>query len=183
MSTARNPPQKTVSEVCLVTYLDSQSIYNRLMSKYEDHQIEYAFFIVHNQDPCEAHTHIYIRLSRSRDINQIVRWFRGVDDNGDLVNTFAEPVKSCSSDVKDYFLHKNEESKHHYAEVELVYIGDVNTVTDSKDCTYDIVTLILAGTPLIDIVKSFGKDFVYHYAHYRMLISDILDDEKHFSSH
>lgn len=170
----RNPPcTEYVNQVCLITYLSFEEVVAVLQTKLDQGQIEYASCIYHDKDNTPAHTHIYMRMARSRDKAQLIRWFRGVDENGLLVNTFAESLVGTMQDIQRYFIHADNPDKYQYAESDIVYVGSACYIDSAKDDTYHIVEMLINGVSLLEIVKVYGKDFVYHYNHYRNLVADI----------
>lgn len=176
-TTNRNPPsEKERSELSLVTYLPIYDVATILRDKYADGQILYAAYICHDCDDKETHTHIYVRFSRSRKSSQIVNWFRAVDDKGLMINTFAEPVHGTVRQLLDYFVHKNAPEKHQYGEDQVFTFGNLDEYADTV--VLNIFDDLIAGTPIRQMVAKYGKDFVYHYASWRAIVSDYNEFEK-----
>lgn len=180
----RNPPkERSCAELCLSTYLPFDKIGAILNDKIADGQVYQAFYILHDKDtneqgiPVEPHTHIYVRLSRSRLPSQICNWFRGLDEKGQVVNTFSEPVHSSVQDVRLYFTHRNRPDKYQYPDSDIHDLGDALTVNEGVDDTYNIFCDLVAGLSIPDLVRKYGRDFVYHYSHWKALMTDF-DYEK-----
>lgn len=163
-----------LSELSLISYRSLEECTNILLLKLQQQQIEYAVLICHDKDKSTPHTHIYLRLPRARLVAQIVRWFRGVDEEGLLVNTFAQPVNTNYRDLLQYFLHRKNADKHQYNDDDLIYIGDVSDIdNESVDNSFTILTQLMNGVSLIELVRLYGKDFVYHYRNYKEIIQDL----------
>lgn len=169
----RNPPrEKESSELSLMTYLPYERVKEVLQAKYADGVLTFAMAIYHDKDEAVPHTHVYVRLPRTRKPSQIVNWFRGTDEQGNLVNTFAELLKSSYSDLRKYFTHEGQENKHQYRKQDIWEVGDIGNMAECADVTYEIFEKLIAGIDLRELVKDYGKDFVYHYAHFRALWMD-----------
>lgn len=183
MAKQRNPPcntpkERSCAELSLTTYLPQEKILAVLNDKLADGQLYQAITIFHDRDVNEdgtlkaPHSHVYVRLARSRMPSQIRNWFRGLDEKGQLVNTFSEPIKSSVYDLRLYFLHRNAPEKYQYNESDLFEIGDPLTVNEGIDETYAIFMDLADGVAIPDLIRKYGRDFVYHYTHWRKLMED-----------
>lgn len=130
------------------------------------------------------HTHIYLSLKMSREVSEICGWFKGCkDENGLTINTLAEKVLACQSAI-DYLTHKNQPNKYQYPVSEVIYGGNVQkddngnliTLETTMDDSADIVDCLLTGVPLKQILRIFGKDFLYHYSSYKAFVNDVIQE-------
>lgn len=143
--------------------------------------------VVHHKGDKEIdHCHIYLNLKMSREPVEIINWFKCIDESSGLhINTLAEKVMACQSAI-DYLTHKNSPEKYQYPVSDVHYggsnikeddNGNLVSLDNTLDDSYDIVECMLNGMPLKQIVRIFGKDFVYHYSSYKALMSDMLIED------
>lgn len=85
-----------------------------------------------------------------------------------------------------YLTHRNEPSKHQYSDDDVYCSQGARDVFDcavSRGDTEELNTAsliledMLSGVSLRDIVKAYGKDFVYHYHCFKELVNDIRHSE------
>lgn len=182
----------------LVSYAPFDVIQSALENKIE--QIKGYAFILHDKDvylkdvfnndgelvhakgePEIPHFHIFVSLFSSREGGEICRWFKCVDSEGKKINTLIEVVH-CNSSALDYLTHKAQPEKYQYNNSD-VYCGgpcmcvsedgSVELLNETIDPSFDIVDSMCHDVPLMQLVKTYGKDFVYHYSSYKDLVYDI----------
>lgn len=162
----------------LVTYLDPQQIDSVLLK--HDRQVKAYAYIIHDKCNKEIHTHLLICLINNTTCNAIQNWFAGFEDNKGLqINTLVQPMHDLYSSYK-YLTHETEQAIH---EGKYLYNSDdiksnnLSYFTDISKQDIDNLTLaiddLLAGVPLDEVRKKYGRDFIMHYGHIKMLFNDI----------
>lgn len=141
--------------------------------------ISYFAFIVHDKDTLEdgspkpPHTHVLLVLKSARDINCIKGYLEFyVDDK--LQNVFAENM-SDKKRAYEYLTHKNDTNKYQYSDSDIVTNDSTAFISTDRaiDNTADIIEDMLSGKPLREMVAIYGREFVYKYNCYRLLVEDI----------
>lgn len=138
-----------------------------------------AFAVIkHDRDETDAHHHFVIRTFSSWECLKVANWFK--DDSGQ--NTFAQPVHDRQA-IIDYLTHEGEFSeetgKHHYDKSEIID-GGLSDLLPKEDClddTDEIIEHLLNGTPFRQLVKMYGRSFVFHYAQYALIAQKISEQE------
>lgn len=162
----------------LVTYLNPQQIESVLLK--HDRQVKAYAYITHDKCNKEIHTHLLICLINATTCNAIQNWFTGFEDEKGLqINTLVQPMHDLYSSYK-YLTHETEQARE---EGKYVYSKDnikgnnLSYFTDSSKQDIDNLTLaiddLLAGIPLDEVTKKYGRDFIIHYGHIKMLFNDI----------
>ena len=182
------------TELFLISYLPSTDIINDILEKKIKSIKSYAF-IYHNKDIYlndilddkneilhkkgdlkTPHYHIYLRFKTNRDVDEIKRWFmpKGLlDENGLPYNCLSQKVKSSVACI-EYLTHKNEPEKFQYSENDIIsYNIDSILENDCIDNSIDIVEDMLSGSPTRELVKRYGRDFIYHYSSYSAIVAKI----------
>ena len=182
------------TELFLISYLPSTDIINDILEKKIKSIKSYAF-IYHNKDIYlndilddkneilhkkgdlkTPHYHIYLRFKTNRDVDEIKRWFmpKGLlDENGLPYNCLSQKVKSSVACI-EYLTHKNEPEKFQYSENDIIsYNIDSILENDCIDNSIDIVEDMLSGSPTRELVKRYGRDFIYHYSSYSSIVAKI----------
>lgn len=130
----------------------------------------------------EQHLHLYLRLKVRRKLGEIKSWFVAIDDKGLSTNVLFNPVKTTTKDCILYLTHANDKTKYQY-DVSLLYKYniDFDSLDDiAVDSTYDILRDFMNGSSLLDMVKRYGKDFLYHYNCYKDIKCDIEKNNYYF---
>lgn len=189
-----------VKELSLIAYITVAQVAEVLENKID--QIEQYVYILHDKDVYSEkectnpdtgeidvdklgtlkppHIHIYLKTVNSRQPAQIANWFKLKNADGVLQNCMREYVK-CKSGLIDYMLHrtKNSESKFQYDEKDLITYNldkyDVNDLA-CDDC-FQIINSILDNVPTIELVKRYGRDFVYHFDSYKNIAKQVFLEE------
>ena len=117
-----------------------------------------------------------IRTHSNWTCPQVAKWFKtdGIEEN-----TFAQPVIDRNG-IIEYLTHENEnDTKAKYDKSDIIDGGldDLLPQEDSADNSFEIVTALLNGTSTREMVRLYGRDFVYHYGSYRLLAEDIKNEE------
>lgn len=182
-------------ELFLVSYLPSVDIINDILDKKIKNIKSYAFIfhdkdiylndilddktqeVIHKKGDLKTpHYHIYLRLKTDREPDEIKRWFmpKGLlDKNGLPYNCLSQKVK-CSVACIDYLTHKNEPDKYQYSESDIIsYNIDSVLDNDAIDNSIDIVEDMLSGFSTRELVKRYGRDFIYHYSSYSAIVAKI----------
>ena len=129
-------------------------------------------YIYHDKDEAEPHYHVLMRTHSTWTARQIGRWFADLKDaEKKPINTFCESAGDMEA-LKLYVLHQDqksiEEGKHRYEISDLRDYGfhDLAEKKDSYDGSYEILLKVLAGANPRDLVKYYGRDYLYHYNQY-----------------
>lgn len=178
---------KTVDKVrswSCITYLPEYLLVRRIDSMIALGNLLHYAYIIHDCDilpdgtPDEPHIHIclYFRnpLRFSSDYIQYFLTSSNPLDNAG--NCRIEPLSDRYSMVYEYFIHKNEPDKFQYS-FDRVVADDFEFWSQNGHSSEDIAVIIvermLAGVPYIDLVREFGRNFVYHYSAFKKLVEDI----------
>ena len=167
-----NTPQKHTSSgkrtrfFSLTTYATEKQIQKVL----GDHvrSIRAMCYILHDKDEAEPHYHILMRTHSNWTTAQIAKWFADLKDKEKKpINTFCETANDMDA-LKQYILHADvksrEEGKHLYAKEDIKDFGlcDLSERKDSYDNSYEILMKVLAHANPRDLVRYYGRDFLYH---------------------
>lgn len=155
---------------CVVSYASEKQL--RKVMREHVSSIRAFCYIYHDDDEAEPHHHILMRLHSAWTPTQITKWFAHlVDDEKKSINTFAEVCHDMDAQ-KMYILHEDaesiEEGKHRYSRDQLKEYG-YNDLSERKDCydnSYEILSKLLEGASMRDLVRHYGRDFLYHYNQY-----------------
>ena len=125
-------------------------------------------YILHDKDEAEPHHHVLMRTHSAWTTAQICRWFSDLKDKEKKpVNTFCEIANDMDA-LKQYIIHADtksrEEGKYLYAEEDIKDFGlcDLAERKDSYDNSYEILMKVLAHANPRDLVRFYGRDFLYH---------------------
>ena len=185
---------KTTNELFLISYLPSIDIINNILDKKLKNIKSYAFILhdkdiylndilddknvlIHKKGDLKVpHFHIYLKLKSNRYADEIKRWFMPkelTDENGLPYNCLSQKVKSSVACI-EYLIHKNEPEKYQYSENDVVsYNIDSVLDNDSIDNSIDIVEDMLSGFSTRELVKRYGRDFIFHYSSYSAIVAKI----------
>ena len=136
-------------------------------------------YIYHDKDEAEPHYHILMRTHSTWTARQIGRWFADLKDaEKKPINTFCETANDMEA-LKLYILHQDqksiEEGKHRYEVEDIRDYGfsDLAEKKDSYDSSYEILMKVLAGAHPRDLVKYYGRDYLYHHNQYEEVADHI----------
>lgn len=175
---------KRYRNFCLMTYLQDEQIL-QVLGRHERQLKAYAY-ITHNKDvdefgkPKIIHRHLLISLVNNTTVDALRNWFKGFEDeNGKQINTLAQPMHEISGSF-DYLTHETEqaiaEGKYQYPKEDIKGYN-LDFFTDSSKAEQDNLSLaiddLLNGIPLDEVRKRYGRDFIMHYGHIKMLFNDI----------
>lgn len=175
---------KRYRNFCLMTYLQDEQIL-QVLGRHERQLKAYAY-ITHNKDvdefgkPKIIHRHLLISLVNNTTVDALRNWFKGFEDeNGKQINTLAQPMHEISGSF-DYLTHETEqaiaEGKYQYPKEDIKGYN-LDFFTDSSKAEQDNLSLaiddLLKGIPLDEVRKRYGRDFIMHYGHIKMLFNDI----------
>ena len=166
----------------LISYLSEDQILDII--DYHSNQIKAYAYILHDKDIRDnrelkpSHYHILLCLYNGTTLNSLLNWFIGFeDDNGQEINTFGK-VMSTPSGAFGYLTHNTVSSKHKYQYDESL-IKCVNreffNLSDeaAEDKSLSALNELLDGVPLREVAQKYGKHFILHYGHIKMLFNDI----------
>lgn len=125
-------------------------------------------YILHDKDESEPHYHILLRTHSTWTAAQIAKWFAGLKDKEQkMINTFCETANDMDA-LEKYILHDTEEArqagKHQYGKEDIKDFGmcDLSERKDCYDSSYEILMKVLAGANPRDLVRFYGRDYLYH---------------------
>lgn len=190
---------KKQREFSLVSYLPTHLEVQQVLNEKEQQILSYAY-ILHDKDIYlkdeydketnelkhargelkEPHFHIYLRLQTDRLPNEICRWFVQKDITGNSVaNCFSKTVQNRVSVLK-YLTHKTKgaENKYQYDDREVTVFNCDNIFEDMpKDESFDVINDIIDGMSTRELVKRYGRDYIYHWQQYRDIAQHIQFEE------
>lgn len=163
----------------LITYVGEENIKKVL----QDHvrSLRAYAYILHDKDESVQHHHLLLRTYDAWTITQILKWF----DKFKLEineNTLGEPASDLHA-LRDYITHSDYESikagKHRYDVSEIVDYNMFVLVEnkDSYDETYAILNDVLLGVKTRELVRRYGKNYLYHITCFDIARDRILFDE------
>lgn len=161
-----------------MTYATIDQI-NRVIYDHQTSIVSYAY-ICHDGDQTERHYHLIIRTYDAWSPSQILKWFAFVKLETDQ-NTFVEELGDLKAFAL-YLTHKDAKSveagKHPYDKSLIKDFGLLSndTTHESYDDTYEIVLAMMAGMRTRDLVRRYGKKFIYHYSQF-VAVKDAIDDD------
>lgn len=184
--------------VALITYAKAEDVERILAEKAE--QLEYGFWIPHDQDEAEPHIHIVLGLVNGRKPNEVANWFKKcVNDEGVAQNTLAEPVLDCSRIVV-YLTHEDEKSqakgKHQYTEEDIrVSRGTLADFCKEKtdwqrhkeaeekreaksDECEQLLDDLISGVSCRTMARRYGRDFMKNHKAYREYAAMVILEEE-----
>lgn len=195
-STTNRPPHiNSVSnsgrsrKFSLITYLSETQLKCKLLEHSE--QIRIYAYAYHDKDvfddgkPKEPHFHVVIVTFNPKTVSAVRRWFSGyVDENGEITTT-AQICRDVYNSY-DYLTHNTKEcralGKYQYDSSIIVTNDNERFFKASPSSDFDNVTLavemLINGHHPHDVMRIFGRDFVYHYGQVRTLVRDIIKFEK-----
>lgn len=161
-----------------MTYATIEQI-NRVIYDHQSSIVSYAY-ICHDQDQTDIHYHLIIRTYDGWSPAQINKWFSFVKlETGQ--NTFNEELGDLKA-FELYLTHKDaksvEQGKHQYDKSLIKDFGllSTSTVHESYDDTYEIVLAMMAGMRTRDLVRRYGKKFIYHFSQFTA-VKEAIDSE------
>ncbi len=169
-----------MKSLALVTYAKKAQV--QIILDNHKNAIEAYAFIEHNKEKGEIHNHIFIKFNTDRKGTDILKWFENATDYKDeRANTRFETVKS-NIGILNYLTHKNQPDKFQYDESEIVF-SDENAREKlleeiERDNGYNALDDLLKGTPIRDIARKYGRDFIRYYNSYKMIATDIKVQER-----
>lgn len=147
-------------------------------------------YIVHDKDthddgsPKETHIHFLFRTYSSWSCDQICKWFKGVyDEKGIECNTLCEVANDITA-CYDYLTHECVDGKVVYDPGDIICscVDDFKSKNDSKDDCYEIINNMLNGMSARELVKRYGRDYVYHKKAYEEVCYDIKLQERWYDN-
>lgn len=167
-----------------ISYLPSEIVNRVLVDKTKS--IRSFAFILHDKDLDDdgnlkiAHVHFVIRTYSSWSCEQISKWFKGFnDEEGKPINTLVQIAHDVGSCL-EYLTHDGIDGKYHYQrdEIHSFNVSDLQVKRDSKDDSLEICEAIIRGVSTRELVKRYGRDFIYHRKAYQEVCFDISIEER-----
>lgn len=173
-------------------YLDELSL-NAVLTA-NQRKIRCYAYCYHDQDldddgkPLQKHVHLVIRTYSQFTRYQIYRWFQrfawGFDKTGDppdhdikydprwckIENISVQFTLNIDASI-EYLTHSDDPDKYHYPRDQIVSnnINDLCSNVDCKDNSLEIIEALISGATPLEMVKRYGREYVYHYAQYKEL--------------
>lgn len=147
-----------------ITYASEKEIQTTI-AKHSSSIRSFAY-IYHGEDDSPAHWHLLVRTYSTWTENQILKWFDWVKLKSNQ-NTLVEIMDDTIA-MGEYLTHTDYKSvmekKHPYRREEIKDFGlfDIVDKRDSYDETYEIVQHVLAGMDERDLIRRYGKNYLYH---------------------
>lgn len=167
--------------ISLITYASPKQVKAKMVEKVD--QLRGYAYILHDQDEAEPHIHLVVSLYEARTPTAIKNWFKGLKDKkGEYVNTMGEVVGDLEA-LEDYLCHHDIDSqnqgKHWYPREAIVDMGlfSARPKHYGTDSTYDIINDIIVGTPLRELIRRYGREFVYRWTQFIDLAGEIRAQE------
>lgn len=160
-----------------VTYLCMEDLIEALQGKATSIRAWAA--IDHNKDNKEPHRHFILRTHSTWTPSAVCKWFpRNEDASGKEVNTMVEVVRDRQG-IADYLTHENDEGKYHYDKSEIIDHGlaDIVPSGTTNDDTFEIIEMMLQGVSTRELVRLYGRDFLYHFGAYKAVVEQIRSEE------
>ena len=161
-----------------MTYATIEQI-NRVIYDHQSSIVSYAY-ICHDQDETDTHYHLIVRTYDGWSSSQILKWFSFVKKETEQ-NTFVEELGDLKA-FATYLTHTDaksiEQGKHPYDKSLIKDFGLLSTDTthESYDDTYEIVLAMMAGMRTRDLVRRYGKKFIYHFSQF-IAVKEAIDAE------
>lgn len=164
-----------------MTYAGERAVTTTL-AKHQQSVRAFAY-ILHDKDEAEPHIHLVVRTYSTWTETQILKWFDWVKAR-DNQNTFVEVLNDTLA-MGEYLTHDDAESvqkgKHRYDRAAIKDFGlfDIVDKKDAYDETYEIVCNVMAGTSERDLVRRYGKNYLFHRAQYHESADAIYTQQVH----
>lgn len=167
-----------------MTYATLEQI-NKVIYNHQSSIVSYCY-ICHDQDQTDVHYHLVIRTYDAWSPAQINKWFAFIKMETEQ-NTFNEPVADLAA-LETYLTHTDAESvkqdKHPYDRALIKDFGLLSTSTCHKsyDDTYEIMLAMQAGMNTRELVRRYGKKFLYHYSQF-VAVKEAIHNEDMWERH
>ncbi len=157
---------------CVSYITDTDIILNCIQLK--SNSVRSFAVIKHDKDDADTHHHMVIRTNSTWTCPQVAKWFK--DENGQ--NTFVQPVIDRNG-IIEYLTHENEENKYKYDKADIIDGGleDLLPKCDCTDDSFEIIDQMLRGVPTRELVRLYGRDFIYHFGSYQVIVQAIKEEE------
>lgn len=167
--------EKRGRKFAVVTYIqDTDKLLSRLLEK--SNSIRSYAVIKHDKDETDIHHHVVLRTHSAWSCVRVAKWFDGVEEGQ---HTFAQFVHDDQG-IIDYLTHKNcAGEKYVYDDSNIIDEGlsDLIPAEDSRDDTLSIIDDMLSGMSMRELVRRYGRDFVYHVTAYQYVVNIIRSEE------
>ena len=168
-----------------ITYLSELQLKVGLMA--HSNQIRVYAYAVHDKDVDEegklkqSHIHLILVTHCTCSLSAIRRWFAGFLDNGKEITTTAQAVTDVYQ-VYDYLTHKHNPEKYQY-DSSIIHCNDFGYFRADERSSYDNLTLasemLLTGSSVRELGRTFGRDFILHYNSIKSYVNDVLRFQKY----
>lgn len=180
MPSEKNKPQKGRYHL-IMTYASEKQIQDVVLA--HQSSIRAWSYIYHDKDEAKPHYHVIIRTYSTWYNTAIEKWFKGLKDkSGEYINTFCEKANDLVA-LEQYLTHDDFESqqkgKHRYPKSAIRDYGlwDIVPCKDSFDDSYDVINDIISGMTVRDLVRRYGRDYVYHRFAYEEIADKIITED------
>lgn len=165
-------------EASLIVYMQQDELLKMIVSLQLYHNLKHFAFIKHDMDEKEPHYHLYLYFINARELKGIYWLVKSYTKS----NVMIEAVHDKYSLVNEYFIHKGYEDKYQYPKDNVVMDDErffQGTTEENK--TIDMLLDIIAGCPLIEMAKKYGRDYIINkekYDRYAELMKDTMKNEE-----
>lgn len=149
---------------CFMTYASEKEIQTTIAK--HSSSIRAFAYIYHGEDDSVPHWHLLVRTYSTWTENQILKWFDWVKLKSNQ-NTMVE-IMGDTIAMGEYLTHTDfasvMEGKHPYKREDIRDFGlfDIVDKRDSYDETYEIVQNVIAGMNERDLIRRYGKNYLFH---------------------
>ena len=180
MPSEKNKPQKGRFHL-IMTYASEKQIQDVVLA--HQSSIRAWSYIYHDKDEAQPHYHVIFRTYSTWYNTAIEKWFKGLKDrSGEHINTFCEKANDLVA-LEHYLTHDDFESrqkgKYQYPKSAIRDYGlwDIVPRKDSFDDSYDVINDIISGMTVRDLVRRYGRDYVYHRFAYEEIADKIITED------
>jgi hypothetical protein len=166
-----------------MTYADEKDIHTTIVK--HSSSIRAFAYIYHNRDENVPHYHLIVRTYSTWTEAQILKWFDWIKLKRNQ-NTFVQ-ILDNSIGMNEYLTHGDMPSilagKEPYSRDEIKDFGlwDIVDKKDSYDETYEIVRSLMAGMSERDLIRRYGKNYLYHRNSYHEAADTIYYEQSKFN--
>lgn len=133
--------------------------------------------IKHDKDETDTHHHIVIRTYNVWSCLAVAKWFSHEGENA-----FAQFAIDREG-IIDYLTHEHNADKANYDKSDIIFSGmsDLLPQESGVDESMCIINDILSGVSVLELVRRYGRDFIYHNRYYYDIAGMIERERASFS--
>ena len=163
-----------------VTYANENAV--KYMIQKQRNAIRAFAYIIHDKDETDTHIQIILRTYQPYAFKTILNWFRAAQiETGSekIQNTFVQTIIDRYG-IVNYLTHKDEPDKAQYDESQIVDGGLEQFYENdgTKDNSFEIITDLMENVSYYDMVKRYGREYIYHHDQYEKVAARIRAERK-----